>query len=219
MDYYLTDESRVAGWYHSVMTIGPDPKPIQTGATLHTACVTKGPLATYKIFARVYGGDGDQDINRKNPHTVTRLKMVSLFDFMLHAYKGKGHCVVMDAAYMSDAMCLVGQYYWLLNFVGTCMANRCGAGSLGKAACKAAEIVIGQHDALLHQHNTHPLLYCVWGDNNFVRAREQTEVDVPEQQLDYCETYFHIDKGNGAEARYDLSTESHLHGWPPKLAA
>jgi hypothetical protein len=119
-------------------------------------------------------------------------------------------------------------------------------GSLGKAACKAAEIVIGQHDSLLYQHNTHPLLYSVWGDNNFVktlsnfhspivvtqgimrkvrdpmtkiRAREQTEVDVPEQQLDYCETYFHIDKGNGAEAKYDLSTESHLHGWGPKLAA
>ncbi len=137
------------------MTIGPDPKPIRTGATLHTACVTKGPLATYKIFARVYGGDGDQDINRKNPHTVSRLKMVSLFDFMLHAFKGKGHCVVMDSAYMSDAMCLVGRYVWLFNFVGTCMANRCGAGSLGKAACLACEIVIGQHDALLYQHNTH----------------------------------------------------------------
>jgi hypothetical protein len=32
-------------------------------------------------------------------------------------------------------------------------------------------------------------------------------------------TYHLIDKGNGAEAKYDLSTESHLHGWPPKLAA
>ncbi|MGK3737756.1 MAG: hypothetical protein ACI90V_004603, partial [Bacillariaceae sp.] len=28
-----------------------------------------------------------------------------------------------------------------------------------------------------------------------------------------------IDKGNGAEAKYDLSTESDLHGWEPKLAA
>jgi hypothetical protein len=35
----------------------------------------------------------------------------------------------------------------------------------------------------------------------------------------YCNTYHKIDKGNGAEARYDISTESHLHGWPPKLAA
>jgi hypothetical protein len=39
--WITTDESRVAGWYHSVMTIGPDPKPIRTDATLHTACVTK----------------------------------------------------------------------------------------------------------------------------------------------------------------------------------
>jgi hypothetical protein len=76
--WITTDESRVAGWYHSVMTIGPDPKPIRIGATLHTACITKGPLATYKVFTRVYGSEGDQDINRRNPHTVNRLKMVSL---------------------------------------------------------------------------------------------------------------------------------------------
>jgi hypothetical protein len=31
--------------------------------------------------------------------------------------------------------------------------------------------------------------------------------------------YHLIDKGNGAEAKYDLSPEYHLHGWPPKLAA
>jgi hypothetical protein len=52
--WITTDESRVAGWYHSVMTIGPEPKPIRTGATLHTVCVTHGPLSTYKLFARVY---------------------------------------------------------------------------------------------------------------------------------------------------------------------
>jgi hypothetical protein len=33
------------------MTIGPEPKPIRTGATLHTICVTDGPLSTYKLFA------------------------------------------------------------------------------------------------------------------------------------------------------------------------
>jgi hypothetical protein len=27
------------------MTIGPEPKPIQTGATLHTVCITNGPLS------------------------------------------------------------------------------------------------------------------------------------------------------------------------------
>jgi hypothetical protein len=54
--WITTDENRVAGWYHSVMTIGPEPKPIRTGATL-------GPLHTYKLFARTYGGKGDEDIN------------------------------------------------------------------------------------------------------------------------------------------------------------
>jgi hypothetical protein len=37
--WITTDESRVAGWYHSVMTIGPEPKQIRTGATLHILSV------------------------------------------------------------------------------------------------------------------------------------------------------------------------------------
>jgi hypothetical protein len=48
--------------------------------------------------------------------------------------------------------------------------------------------------------------------------REQTDVDCNAQQINYCKTYHKIDKGNGAEAKYDLSTESHLHSWGPKLA-
>jgi hypothetical protein len=51
------------------------------------------------------------------------------------------------------------------------------------------------------------------------RAREQSDVDCNAQQIDYCKTYHKIDKGNGAEAKYDMSAESHLHGWGPKLAA
>jgi hypothetical protein len=102
-----TDESRVAGWYHSVMTIGPEPKPIRTGATLHTVCITDGPLSTYKLFARVYGGKYDKDNDRHNKNTVTKLKMVSLYDFMLDPFKHNEQCVVMDSAYMSDAMCQV----------------------------------------------------------------------------------------------------------------
>ena len=96
--WITTDESRVAGWYHSVMTCGPEPKPIRTGATLHTVCVTEGPLSTYKLFARTYGGKTDEDMNKRNEHTVTKLKMVSLYDFMLDPFKNKGHCVVMDSA-------------------------------------------------------------------------------------------------------------------------
>jgi hypothetical protein len=69
--WITSHESRVAGWYHSVMTIGPEPKPIQNGATLHTICVTDGPLSTYKLFASAYGGKGNEDTNVHNPHTVT----------------------------------------------------------------------------------------------------------------------------------------------------
>ncbi|OEU05936.1 hypothetical protein FRACYDRAFT_257320 [Fragilariopsis cylindrus CCMP1102] len=232
--WITTDESQIAGWYHSCMTIGPDPKPIRTGATLHTVCITQGPLSSYKLYARVYGGKDDQDMN------------VSLYDFMLESFKHKGHCVVMDSAYMSDAMAQIGRNHWGINMVGTCQSDRTGAGKLGKAGVKAKEVVIGSHESLMYQHNTKALLYTVWGDNNFVktlsnfhspvvlrggmkrkkrnrstkrRDREFTDVDCPIQQKDYCETYHLIDKGNGAEAKYDLSTESHLHGWSPKLAA
>jgi hypothetical protein len=52
-----------------------------------------------------------------------------------------------------------------------------------------------------------------------VRDRVQTDVDCNAQQIDYCKTYHHIDKGNGAEGKYDMLTESHLHGWRTKLAA
>ena len=44
------DKYRADGWYHSPMTLGPEPKPIRTGATLHSLCVSYGDLATYKLF-------------------------------------------------------------------------------------------------------------------------------------------------------------------------
>jgi hypothetical protein len=171
--------------------------------------------------------------------------MVSLYNFMLESFKHKGHCVVMGSAYMGDAMCQVGQEEWKINMVGTVQSSRTGGGRLGKAAIKAKEIEKGTHKSLLYQHNTKPLVFAVWADNNFVktlshfhsptiveggmkrrvrdlvtkrRDRVQSDVNCNVQQIDYCRTYHHIDKGNGAE-EYDLSTESHLHGWGPKLAA
>lgn len=47
--WLTADESRIAGWFHSAMTIGPEPKPTRTGATLHTLCVTEGELKTFKL--------------------------------------------------------------------------------------------------------------------------------------------------------------------------
>jgi hypothetical protein len=80
-------------------------------------------------------------INTTSEHTVTKLKMVSLYDFMLDLFKHKGHCDVMDSTYMSDDMYVVSAE-WIINMVGTCQTYPCGAGSLGKGACNAKEIVI-----------------------------------------------------------------------------
>jgi hypothetical protein len=175
--------------------------------------------------------------------------MVSLYDFMLDPFKHNGHCVVMDYAYMNDAMCQVGREVWKINMVGTCQTDRCGAGPMGKAAYTGVdkEIAVNSHESLLYQHKTKPLMHAVWGDNNFVktlssfhspvilrggmrrkkrnprtrkREREFSNVNCPHQQKTYCRTYHQIDKGNGTEeAKYDISTESHLHGWGSKLAA
>ena len=51
------------------------------------------------------------------------------------------------------------------------------------------------------------------------RDRDFSDVDCPMQQWIFCCTYHSIGKGNGAEAKYGLSTESNLHGWGPNLAA
>jgi hypothetical protein len=111
----------------------------------------------------VYGGKYDEDIDRHNINTVTKLKMVSLYDFMLDPFKHNGHCVVMDSAYMSGAMCQVGREEWKINMVGTCQTDWCGAGPLGKIAYtgKDMEISINRHESLLFQHKTKALTYAV----------------------------------------------------------
>ena len=105
-----------------------------------------------------------------NRNNVAKLKMVSLYDFMLHSFKGKGHCVVIDSAYMGDAMCQVGQEVWGINMVGTCQTGCTGAGALGKADIKEKEILIGTHESLFYQHQDKSLTYAVWDDNNFVKT-------------------------------------------------
>ena len=42
--WITADKSRLSGWYKSGITIGPEPKPIQTRATIHSICVTIGKL-------------------------------------------------------------------------------------------------------------------------------------------------------------------------------
>ena len=49
------------------------------------------------------------------------------------------------------------------------------------------------------------------------RLPQRDEVPCPEQNREYSETFHLIDKGNGAEATYDLGGKSRTHNWSPKL--
>ena len=49
------------------------------------------------------------------------------------------------------------------------------------------------------------------------REQHQTEVSCPAQNKTYSETFHLIDKGNGAEANYDMGGHSKGHNWSPKL--
>ena len=82
------------------MTVGQEPKPIRTGATLHSICVTHGPLKTFKLFVRAYDGASDMDLDVVHKNVQNTQKWVKLYDIMLDQFKGEGRCVTMDLAYM-----------------------------------------------------------------------------------------------------------------------
>ena len=230
--WMTANESRVAGWYKSMMTMGPDPKPIRTGATLHTLCVTEGDLKTYKLYARVYGGAKDDDLsNKRHENTSNLQKWINLYNLMLEPFKGKGRGVTMDSAYMGDIMAQIGRYEWNINMVGTAQTNRTGADCAG--TCK--KMKKGTHETVMWQHKELPLVFAAWSDNNIVktlsnchspiilegglmrrikvnkkRERDQTPVDCPLQQQFYPGSFHLIDKGNGAEATYDLGGQRYV---------
>ena len=73
--WWLTfDKSRVARWYKSTTTIEPEPKPIQTDATIHSPCMLKGGLAGYKLHARTYSGASDESLCVKGNNKVSPSK-------------------------------------------------------------------------------------------------------------------------------------------------
>jgi len=142
---------------------------------------------------------------------------------------------------MGDIMAQVGRHQWLMNMVGTAQDNRTGV----ETKEEKKNMKVGSYESAVFQHNMEDLCYAMWADNNIVRTlsnfhsleileaglglkrrrkvnkkREQhpTDVPCPWQQKDYSETFHLIDKGNGAEAKYDLMLENKKHGWTPKLA-
>mmetsp|Transcript_2847 Transcript_2847/g.5763 ORF Transcript_2847/g.5763 Transcript_2847/m.5763 type:complete len:366 (+) Transcript_2847:358-1455(+) len=234
------DKSRLAGWYHSVMKIEPEPKPIRTGMTLHSLCVTHGPLRTYKLFVRAYGGRSDEDLDTKHQNTATLQKWINLYNIMLDNFKGQGHCVTINSVYMGDIMALIGRHEWKINMVGTAQENQTGADTEEeKKAMKK-----NTYEIIMWQHDSECLTYAIWSNNNLVwtlsnfhtpkvvdgglnrkkkvdgvREREPAPVPCPEQNIYYSNTFHLVDKGNGVKAKYDLGGQSRKHGWTPKLSS
>ena len=159
------NESHVAGWYHSPITQGFDPKPIRTGATIHSLAITHGDLALYKVNVQVFGRKTDGDLGKTNNNTVTIQKWVNLLSVMFNAFKYNRHCVTMDSAYMGNIMAMIGHDVWRINMVGTAQANRTGAGMDCTKSMKK-----GTYNAIYWQHVWWLLYFSVWSDNALVRT-------------------------------------------------
>ena len=101
--------------------------PVRTGTTMHTVCVTDRPLATYKLHARKFGGKMDEDLQSRHVNVAATQKWVNLMSLLIDDFKGNGHNVTMDSAYMGDIMAQIGREEWKMNMVRTAQSNRTGA--------------------------------------------------------------------------------------------
>ena len=83
-------KSRIAKWCKLMMTIRPEPQPIQTGATVYSLAVSFGILACYKLHARMFGGRSDGDLGMRHENCETIQKWINLMSKMIDEYKGEG---------------------------------------------------------------------------------------------------------------------------------
>ena len=104
------NKRRVAGWYKSSINIGPGPRLIRTGATLCSICITFGPLVTFKLHVRTYGGREDKDMNKLNPNVEGGgiQKFINLLKTFFTEFMGCGHIATMDSVYMGELAAQVG---------------------------------------------------------------------------------------------------------------
>ena len=72
-------------------------------------------------------GKTNEDLNVTHCNTANTKKWVNPFDELLKKFKGEGHCVTMDSAYMGDIMAHIGWEECLINMVGTSQSNHTGA--------------------------------------------------------------------------------------------
>jgi hypothetical protein len=82
------NKRRIAGWYKNEITCGPEPKPIRTGATLHSLAVSFGILAGYKLHTQTFGGKNDGDLDMQHKNCMTIQKWINLLSLMIDDYKG-----------------------------------------------------------------------------------------------------------------------------------
>jgi hypothetical protein len=160
---------------------------------------------------------------------------------LLNDYKGHGHCVTMDSAYMGDIMAQLGHDEWKINMVGMAQLNRMGA----NVKDFIDKLKIGTYESHFWQHESLNLVFAAWLDNAIVktlwnhhgldvlqaasglmwrgkdnsvsREMKQKLVPCPAQTKEHCETFHLIDKGNGKEAKYNMARKSWSHNWAPKL--
>ena len=188
-----------------------------------------------------YGGKSDDDLAQTTLYTGTTQKFINLLDEFLEDFKGKGHHVTMDSAYMGDALAQIGRSEWKINMVGTTQVNSVGA----DIKAQRKRMKKGTYECVCYQHNTLPLCVALWVDNNIVTAlsnyhspailaegegmmrrkkaddgkrdRESSPVKCPAQNRTYSLTFHQIDKSNQKEATYDLGGNSKMHNWSLKL--
>ena len=207
-------------------------------------CVTHGPLSTYMVRVRTYGGRNDADLNKKTSTTGTVQKFINLLDLFLEDFKGCGCHVVCDSAYMGELLAMVARDVWLINIIGTTQINRCGADG-NWVKLEKMKMKVGTYECKFFVHKTLPLCMALWADNSIVatltncyspmllpagdgvgrrmrgedggRKKEATAVKIPHQTKVYVEEFGKIDRNNFQNSRFDLKGQSKCHNWSPKI--
>ena len=85
---------------------------------------------------------------------------------MLGKFKGKGHCVSIDSAYMGDIMTLIGHHEWKIKMLGTTQENRTGADN----AAEKKAMKKNTYETAMWQHDCESLCYAIWSGNNLIQT-------------------------------------------------
>ena len=117
----------------------------------------------------MYGGAKDNNLDGIHDNTSNLQNGVNLYDLILQPFKGKGRCVTMDSAYMSDIMAQIGRYEWCMYMVGTARVNCTGADA--KSTDDAMPVTMkGTNKSAMWQLNTLQLIFAAWVDNAIVKS-------------------------------------------------